>query len=129
MRLHEYVQRHVTRGACTCGKCFDAPDNPETKQPEGHTADMIFFKVAKSSEANTETFKNLVIEEFPHWLDGKEHSYLEMGADIGDQGIALMAMGLGLLLNTWKLLTPRMLPIPEELVQQMAGRGLITIQV
>ena len=125
--LVEYVRTHAIRGACTCGKCFDAPENPEQKQPEGHTADVFFFQIAGNG-AEKQVFENLIGKEFPHWLDGKEHSYIEMGADIGDQGLALMTMGLGKLLNTWDLLTPKLLPIPEDLQQQMAGIGMITIK-
>ncbi len=132
MKLYEYVNANTIRGACTCGKCIDAPEDPESKQPEGHTADMIFFKVAKKPEAKADAFKKLVEEEFPHWLDQKEHSYLETGADIGDQGTALMAMGLGSLLGIWTLLTPRSMLgnlIPENMIMQMAGQGYVSIQV
>lgn len=127
MKLYEYVQEHAIRGACQCGKCFDAVANPEQHQPSDHTADLVFFKVA-AKDADAPTFKALVAEEFPHWLDGKEHSYLETGADIGDQGAALMAMGLGSVLGVWKLLTPAMLHIPADLQMQMAGAGMVSIQ-
>lgn len=128
MKLYEYVQKHAIRGACQCGKCFDAVADPEKHQPAGHTANLVFFKVA-AKEADASDFKALVLAEFPHWLDGEEHSYLETGGDIGDQGAALMAMGLGSVLGTWKLLTPAMLPIPPDLQMQMAGAGYISIQV
>jgi len=127
MNVAEYVSRHAVRGACQCGKCFDAPANPDQHQPIGHTADLVFFKVA-AREANRSEFERLVNAEFPHWLDGKEHSYLDTGGDIGDQGLAMMAMGLGAILGTWKLMTPAMLDIPDDLKIQMAGVGFITIQ-
>lgn len=122
----QYVMTHAQRGDCTCGKCLDAVANPQ--QPNGHTADLVFFKVAAVNNADANTMRDLVQSEYPHWLDGKEHSYLEMGANIGDQGLALTAMGLGSLLGIWKLTTPRILPISEDLQQQMAGAGYITIQ-
>ena len=40
----------------------------------------------------------------------------------------MMAMGLGAILGTWKLMTPAMLDIPDDLKIQMAGVGFITIQ-
>ena len=43
MKLIDYVLAYVTRGACTCGKCCDAPETPEEKKPEGHTVDLTFF--------------------------------------------------------------------------------------
>jgi len=135
-KLAEYVQKHAARGACTCGRCIDAPPNPEEHQPNGeglfelHTIDLTLFKVARSDSAKPDEFLDMVKEEFPHWLDGKEHNYLETGADIGDQGLALMAMGLGHLLGVWKVLAPEtMVPsLPGELKQQMAGHGMISIQ-
>ncbi len=129
IKLYEYVSHHIERGACTCGKCIDAPSNPKEKQPQGHTADVMFFKVANNG-AEKKEFLNLVNAEFPHWLDGKEHSYLEMGGDIGDQGIALATMGLGKILGIWDLLTPEsIMPfLPPEVKQQMAGQGMITIK-
>ncbi|GAH51136.1 unnamed protein product, partial [marine sediment metagenome] len=130
MDLIEYVRNHIERGSCQCGKCFDGIKNPESKQPKGHTADLTFFKVRKINNPDAEEFKKLVEKEFPHWLDGKEHSYLETGGDIGDQGLALMAMGLGELLGMWELLTPNnMVPfLNEEMRMKMAGRGFISIK-
>lgn len=133
MGLREYVVKNVIRGACTCGRCVDAPENPEEKQPSGHTADLIFFKVAQNfaGDADVGAFRALVEEEYPHWLDGTEHSYLEIGADVGDQGLALMTMGLGELLGVWKLLTPEsIMPfLGRDLKLRMAQTGMITIRV
>ena len=128
-KLINYVLQNGLRGACTCGKCIDAPPNPEEHQPKGHTIDMFFLKVSIKESTKIDIFKRLVQQEFPHWLDGKEHSYLEVGGDIGDQGIALMAMGMGGLLGIWKVITPEVFGdmIPKELKKQMAGQGLITI--
>lgn len=129
MKLADYVAAFAMRGACTCGKCIDAPANPEQQQPNGHTIDLTFFKVAAKEGANAEFFRTCVETEFPHWLDGKEHSYLECGADIGDQGLILMAFGLGHLLGVWKVLCPEtMMPfLPDDLKKQMAGNGMISI--
>ena len=129
MNLANYVWAHAVRGACTCGKCFDAPENPEEKQPIGHTVNLTFFKVA-SRGGNRDEFLSLVQKEYPDWLDGKEHSYLQVGGDMGDQGIALMTIGLGHLLGVWKALTPDTLMsfLPEDLKQQMAGQGMVSLQ-
>jgi hypothetical protein len=130
LSLYDYVSAHAVRGACTCGKCFDAPANAAEQQPSGHTVDLSFFKVAANG-GSKEEFLALVKAEFPSWLDGREHSYLEVGGDIGDQGVALMAIGLGHLLGAWKALTPNtLLPsLPEDLKMQMAGQGFIALQV
>lgn len=129
MNLADYVLAHTIRGACTCGKCFDAPDHPEKKQPDGHTVNLTFFKVA-SKGGDKEEFLALVQKEHSGWLDGKEHNYLQVGGDMGDQGIALMTIGLGHLLCAWKALTPDILMpfLPEDLKQKMAGQGMVSLQ-
>lgn len=129
MKLIDYVNTFAIRGACTCGRCIDAPDKPKEHQPDGHTIDLTFFKVAAREGAKKEDFLHFVEQDFPHWLDGKEHNYLQCGGDIGDQGICLMAFGLGHLLGAWKCLCPEtMMPsLPNDLKQAMAGRGMIAI--
>lgn len=126
--LNKYIMKNCIRGACQCGKCADAQEAPEDNQPNGHTSDLIFFKVAKTNDAIKEEYLKLVEEEYPNWLDGREHSYLEIGADVGDQGLGLMAMGLGEILGIWDLLTPNLLPISDDLKMDLAGRGMITIK-
>ena len=130
MKINDYVMKNAIRGACTCGKCVDVPDNPEEHQPDGHTADLCFFKVAKKDTAKKEELLALVNEECPEFLDGKEHSYIEIGAKVGDQGLGMMLMGLGDLLGIWKLLTPYTAApfLPDDLKKQMVGMGYISIQ-
>ena len=129
MSLVDYVMKHTERGSCTCGRCFDASYNPEVKQPAGHTVNLTFFKVAAIG-GDKDEFLSLVQQEYSRWLDGKEHNYMEVGADMGDQGIALMTIGLGHLLGAWKALTPdTIMPfLPEDLKKQMAGQGMVSLQ-
>ena len=130
MKLQDYVIEHAEGGACTCGKCCDAPDTPEQKQPDGHTVNLTFFKVANHG-GDKDTFLSLVKSEYPDWLDGKEHNYLEVGAEMGDQGLALMTIGLGHLLGAWRALSPDTMfgsLIPDDLKQQMAGSGMVSLQ-
>jgi hypothetical protein len=135
--IREYVMAHAERGACKCGRCFDAPPNPEQHQPFDHTADLVFFEVSARAGADAETLKTLVREnkqgEFCEVdvLDGQEHSYIELGGWIGDQGMALMLMGLGAVLGIWNLLTPKTLlgkDAPADLVNKMAGQGFLSVQ-
>jgi hypothetical protein len=113
-----------------CGRCCDAPPNPERHQPGGHTVDVHFFKVSARDNPTKEDFEALVKAEFPHWLDGTEHNYIQCGAEIGDQGIALATFGLGELLGVWKLLSPEtvMCFLPKEARDALAGVGMIAIQ-
>ncbi len=128
----QFVIDHAERGACRCGKCIDQPS--ENQQPKGHTVDMVFFEVCAKNNPEPNRFRELVVAskqgefgELDPW-DGKEHSYIEVGRWIGDQGLALMLMGLGAVLGLWGLMTPKMLPgLPDDLVMQMAGAGMVTI--
>ena len=129
MKLYQYVRANAIRGACTCGRCIDAVANPEEHQPEGHTVDMVYFKVAKRDGATKEDFLALVEAEFPHWLDGEEHSYIGIGANMGDQGVAIMTIALGHLLGVWQAMTPAMMGVPKDLQSQMAGMGLLSMKV
>jgi hypothetical protein len=64
-------------------------------------------------------------------LDGREHSYLELGGWIGDQGRALQYMALGSLLGVFDLLTPRSVigpTIDEQLAMKLAGAGYVTVK-
>jgi hypothetical protein len=132
--LASYIQTHVERGSCQCGRCADVPANP--KQPIGHTADVAFFKVKAINDPDAETLKDLIVSHKGEFndvdlFDKYEHGYIEIGGWIGDQGLALMLMGLGALTGLWKLLTPRSMlgdAITEEMVQDMAGAGYVTIQ-
>lgn len=135
MTLTEYVRASTERGACQCGRCIDAPANPQETQPMGHTADLIFFKVALKNGTDAETLRTLIQQQQGEFcevnpLDGKEHNYLELGGWVGDQDTALQLMGLGSLLGLWDLLTPKtMLPgVPDEMANQMAGMGMVAIQ-
>lgn len=127
--LANYVMEHAVRGVCQCGKCLDAPANPEEHQPNGHTVSLTFFDIAQK-DADKEDMKVLVEREFPDWLDGQEHSYLEVGAQIGDQGLALMTIGLGHLVGLWEALSPDTLmpDLPSDLKMQMAGSGMVTLK-
>ncbi len=127
--LVEYILEHTTRGACTCGRCFDAPENPEEKQPGGHTVDLTFFKVSAAG-GDKDEFIALVKAEHPGWLDGKEHNYIAVGGDIGDQGTALMAIGLGHLLGAWKALSPDTVApfLGTDTKQKMAGAGMVSLK-
>ena len=127
MKLYKYVHMNAIRGACTCGKCLDAPEDPDKHQPGGHTIDMAFFKVARTEDADAKTFQALVEAEFPHWLDGSEYGYQKVGAEMGDQGIAIMTIALGDLLGVWRAITPERIGVPPDLALQMAGRGMLAL--
>jgi hypothetical protein len=131
--IHQFLEKHVVRGACTCGKCCDAPPDAKALQPSGHTVDMVFFKVAAKDNPDADKLRELIAAnrhgEFCDLdlFDGKEHGYMEIGGWIGDQGAAIQLMGLGVVLGLWRLLSPKMLGLPDDLALQMAGSGYLSI--
>lgn len=129
--LATYVKEHAVRGTCNCGKCVDHPS--VDSQPEGHTAELVFFQVANNG-GDADKLKSLVRAakegEFcsVDVLDGQEHGYVELGGWIGDQGLAMMLMGLGTVLGLWSLHTPKMLGLPRDMELQLASMGMLSIQ-
>lgn len=140
MSLDDYVRKTAVRGICLCEDCVESTLNPKKEENVrnrrgSHDVNLTFFSVSINDDAketaNAKDFKDLVIKEYPHWLDGKEHSYIEIGAEMGDQGIALLTIGLGHLLGVWQALSPdTLLPmLPNDLKNHMAGLGMVSLQV
>lgn len=129
--LAKYVYDHTERGECQCGQCADKSDNPD---PVGHTIDMVFFKVAKVGSPTLEEFRKLTKDskdgEFCEAdpLDEQEHNYMELGGWLGDQGLAMLYMALGVSLGAFKLLSPAMLGLSGQMAMQMAQAGMLSIQ-
>jgi len=104
--------------------------------PEEADADVIFFGVRKGPDATADALKAAMAAHKGEFgdvnpLNGAEHSYIELGAWVGDQGAALTLIGLGAALGAWKLLTPKTMLgglCPPEMVQQMAGMGMVSMQ-
>jgi hypothetical protein len=130
--LVDYVLEHAVRGDCQCGRCLDAPDVKQ--QPAGHTADLIFFKVA-AKDGDADKLKKLVEDnktgEFNNvdMFDGNEHGYMEVGGWIGSQDLALQLMGLGAVLGIWHLLTPKIVipNCPDDKAMELAGSGMVAV--
>lgn len=138
MDLVEYVRKYTERGECHCGMCFDKGNKPEPggkEVGEVHAVDLMFFKVAKKDNPDIAEFKRLTKEHKGDFrdcdpFDGEEHGFMELGAWIGDQGLAMQYMGLGTLLGVFDLLTPRVMlkGLPEEMQMEIASQGMVTIQ-
>lgn len=128
--LNQYVLSHIERGACTCGRCPDGPENPEDKQPQGHTVNLTFFKVSLKGDPKPEEFKALVEKVVPNVFDGEEHNYMNLGGELGDQGAALILIGMGKLLGVWEALTPDTIMsfLPQETKMKMAGQGMVSLK-
>ena len=120
--IRRVIHNLTQRGECKCGRCIGVGKDPD---PEGHTADMVFFKVALNPDNDIPS-----IDMFKKWsnefegnikvnpFDGNEHGFMELGAWLGDQENALRYMAFGHLIGAFDLLTPRtVLPagLPEPL--------------
>lgn len=130
--LIDYVLAHTERGECKCGKCLDAREGPNA--PAVHTVDMVFFTVALVGEPNAATFAELTKQHPGEFcsvdpFDGKDHSYLELGAWIGDQGLAMQYMSLGVMLGSFRLLGPSIMGIEsgDPKAMQIASMGFLSI--
>lgn len=102
---------------------------PENVQEDA--VNLTFFAVKKIGEPVLEEFQRLTkpVKKLIEQANNNELSYLQLGGEMGDQGIALQTMGLGHLLGEWKVLSPETLvpDLPKELKQQMAGMGMVSI--
>ena len=138
--LSRLVMASTERGECRCGQCADRGDRPD---PEGHTVDIGFFTVAlrvdpahrdemvaefrRLSGEHRSPFDGSALDVF----DGKEHSYIEIGYWIGDQGVALQYMALGALLGIFHVLTPTsVLGLKKDnlLAQALMGQGFVQVR-
>ena len=139
--LAEYVFENCIRGTCMCGKCPDV--SAKKFQPDGHTADVQFFKVALKNSRLIDVDKDVIKKNFIQLIkshkgiyseidlfDGDEHNFIEIGRWIGNQGVALELMGMGELLGIWKVATPnRLAPdFSEETRNMLAQAGYILIK-
>lgn len=127
--LNQFVATHVERGACKCGHCCDGVSDPANAQPKGHTVNLTFFEVSVKNDPTTEQLTELVKKALPELLDGSEYNYIQLGGDLGDQGAALMLIGLGDLLGLWKALSPdtTMPFLDEGTKKMMAGQGMVAL--
>lgn len=122
-KLNEYIFSHTERGECQCGQCCDK--GPDRDAPE-HSSNVHFFWVSAKNNPTKEGLQELLEAEYPSLdrLNGGP-SYIEMGAELGDQGAALLLIGLGDILDLWNAVTPAKLGMEGSMAEQMAGNGFI----
>ena len=116
--------------------------NKLTQLIQDHTAlvdradcdvDMILTGVKLNIGDVTAEVVRQAISEYGGMLDifdGKEHSFIQMGGWLGDQGYALRLMALLSKLEMVNLLTPKTVigaKISDEMAVSLAGQGLMTI--
>jgi hypothetical protein len=103
---------------------------------ENGNINMSFFKVSineKMAEENRQELENFWKNHLKPKLSEqgcnleKEISYINLGAVMGDQGVALMLMALGEYYEWWTILTPEKMGFEGETARELAGHGLITL--
>jgi hypothetical protein len=103
----------------------------------GEGIDMHFMQVSVKNNPDKDTFVRILKAQTPendtefNWEDGKEYSFITIGAWCGSQHAALLIMALGTYFKLWKLMTPESLLgdlAPKELKDRMAGMGMVCVQ-
>lgn len=95
--------------------------------PAVEKIDMVFLTIgvdkAKAEKHRAELFQ--ILSEYPRFKDGP--SYIEVGAEIGDQGAAFQLFAVGKVLGFWDVITPHALGFEGDEAREMAGRGHIMV--
>ncbi|MET0601875.1 MAG: hypothetical protein ABW167_07785 [Baekduia sp.] len=112
----------------------DAPTDPVT-----HALVDTHFLVVAVDRAKAEEYRDEFVAALECWPPDKTYmpdnrlaggpSYIELGAQLGDQGLAFQFMAMGEVLGLWQVITPKkMLPgVSDEEAQRLAGGGLVMI--
>lgn len=97
-------------------------------RPEIVKVDLHFIVVgvdkAKAEEIKPELIAILNDYPSPERLAGGP-SYIEVGAELGDQGTALQLFAVGQVLGLWSVITPATLGMDGPIADQMAGSGFV----
>lgn len=106
---------------------FDMP-HVRDAQPDIEKVDVEFVVIgvnkAKAEEHRAEFVELLKQYPNPERLAAGP-SYIEVGAEIGDQGAAFQLFALGKVLGLWEVITPALLGATGEQARQMAGMGFV----
>ena len=120
--LNEYILKHTARGECQCGSCCDKM--PDREAPR-HSVDVHFFWVTGVNEPTKDGLA-AVLHEYPEpdrLRSGP--SYIELGAVLGSQELALRLIGLGQLVGLWRAVTPEAVGIAGAEAKRLAGNGFV----
>jgi hypothetical protein len=108
---------------------FDMPHADEAR-PDLVKVDLEFLIVgvdaAKAKSRKTEVVDILNRYPAPERL-ARGPSYIEVGAEIGDQGAAFQLFALGKVLGLWDVITPAAFGMTGAKAREMAGAGFVMI--
>lgn len=122
--LTEYIAKIARRGECQCGKCADYRKDMDRPAPE-HSANVHFFWV--SQEGGDGSRLRALLQQYypsPERLEGGP-SYIEIGAELDSQELALLLIGVGAVLGLWQAVTPASFGITGPEAAELAGKGMV----
>lgn len=130
----EFDQALIKGETPRVGSVVEIMDYPHVSavKPDVPVVDVHFFTVAVNLPMAEENRADILagIKALPCFQKDGEVSYIELGAELGDQEFALRLMGLGEALKIWRVYTPdRVLgdSIPQDMKNEMAGMGFVTV--
>jgi len=128
LRKGDEVIRHEPNNGLAVTEIFAMPHEHEPCVDHLERVDMEFLTIgvdrSEAQKRKSELVEILNTYPQPDRLAGGP-SYIEVGAEIGDQGAAFQLFALGKVLGLWDVITPASLGIKGEQARQMAGRGMI----
>lgn len=123
----------VTRGTIAPGiESVTLDFNPPVAaaRPDLEMVDLVLLVVGvdkvKAEEHKAELLEILATYPQPERLVGGP-SYIEVGAEIGDQGAAFQLFALGKVLGIWGIVTPGVFGVSGEQALELAGSGMVMI--
>lgn len=105
--------------------------NDDTALPQGAVEvdcvlTKVFVHVENAKKVKSDLCEFLKTYPQPDRLS-KGPSFIEVGGEIGDQGMALRLFSLGDVLNLWNLITPKTFDMHGDQARDAAGGGFVMI--
>jgi hypothetical protein len=102
-------------------------DEPEANNLEKIDLEFVTIGVDRGKAIEYKDALIDILDSYPNDRLSGGPSYIEVGAEIGDQGAAFQLFALGKVLGLWDIITPRSFGFKGKEAKEIAGRGLIMI--
>jgi len=128
LRKGAEVEKHIEKSGLEVTEIFAMPPSDAPVAEALERIDMEFLVIGvdkeKAEQHKAELVEILNTYPQPDRLAGGP-SYIEVGAEIGDQGAAFQLFALGKVLGLWDVITPATMGITGPEAKQMAGMGFV----